>query len=52
VWVCFGIAAGGGVAALAIFVLGRGRLQAPDLERWQGEGEPAWDSPPLLDAVR
>ena len=25
------------------------RLQTPDLERWQEEGEPAWESPGLLE---
>jgi uncharacterized membrane protein required for colicin V production len=46
VWICFGIALGGFILAVVIFVLGRGRLQTPDLERWQ-QGEPAWQSQPL-----
>lgn len=51
-WVCFGLAAGGGLLALYVLVLGRARLQRPDLERWQGGEEPAWDSPPLAAGIR
>ena len=46
-WICLAIAAAGGGAAAILFVLGGGRLQAPDLQRWTAEGEPAWTSPPL-----
>ncbi|MBV8991526.1 MAG: hypothetical protein JO372_23440, partial [Solirubrobacterales bacterium] len=52
VWVCFGIAAGGGLFAAYLFVLGRARLQRPDLERWQGGEDPAWESPPLAAGIR
>jgi MFS family permease len=48
VWACLGLAVGGGLLALAIFVLGRPRLQVPDLARWEEQDEPAWESPPLL----
>jgi hypothetical protein len=34
-----------------LFVLGGERLQAPDLETWT-DGEPAWDSTPLLSRLR
>ncbi len=51
IWICLTIAAGGALAALALFILGRGRLQVPDLDRWT-EGEPAWHSPPLLARLR
>lgn len=51
-WVCLGIAAGGGLFAAYLFVLGRGRLQRPDLERWKQDEEPAWESPPLLAGIR
>lgn len=51
-WVCFGIAAGGGILAAAIFALGRARLQAPDLQRWEHGEEPAIESPPLLAGAR
>jgi MFS family permease len=50
-WICLGVAATGFVAAVALFVLGGARLQPPDLDRWE-EGEIAWDTPPLLGAVR
>jgi hypothetical protein len=52
IWVCLGIAAGGGLFALYLLVLGRARLQRPDLERWERGEEPAWESPPLLAGIR
>jgi MFS family permease len=51
-WVCCAIAAGGGLFAIALFLLGRARLQRPDLEPWDSGDEPAWYSPPLLAGVR
>jgi len=51
IWICLGIAAGGAVAAVALYTLGGGRLHAPDLDRWTN-GEPAWESPPLLARLR
>jgi MFS family permease len=51
-WVCFGIAAAGGLLAAYLFILGRARLERPDLERWQSGEEPAWDSPPLAAGIR
>jgi hypothetical protein len=51
-WVCLGVAAGGGLLALCVFVLGRARLQRPDLERWEDGEEPAWESPPLAAGIR
>jgi MFS family permease len=50
-WVCGGVAALGGILALALFVLGRARLQPPDLDAWLGGDEPAIESPPLLAAL-
>ncbi len=52
IWVCFGIVAGGGLFAACLLILGRARLQAPDLERWEKGEEPAWESPPLLAGIR
>ena len=51
IWICLAIAAGGGLAALALLVAGGGRLQVPDLDRWSA-GETAWQSPPLLGRFR
>lgn len=51
VWICLGIATAGFVAAVTLNILGGGRLPVPDLERWT-EGEPAWESPPLLARLR
>ncbi len=52
VWICLAIAVAGGLAALAVFLLGAERLQAPDLETWDRDGEPAWESTPLLSRLR
>jgi hypothetical protein len=51
IWICLAIAVGGVLVALGIFVLGGGRLQAPDLDAWS-DGERAWESPPLLGRLR
>ena len=51
-WICFGLSAGGAVAFTCLYALGRVRPSAPAIERWMGGQEPAWDSPPLLAAVR
>ena len=51
IWICLGIAAAGGVAAVALYTLGGGGLPVPDLDAWTG-GEPAWESPPLLAWLR
>lgn len=51
-WVCVGIAAGAGAFATYLVILGRARLQRPDLERWNEGEEPAWDSPPLAAGIR
>jgi MFS family permease len=52
VWICLGLAGIGALLALAMFVAGGGRLQAPDLDRWQDEDEPAWETPPMLAELR
>jgi hypothetical protein len=51
IWICLGIAAAGGVAAVALYTLGGGRLPTPDLDAWTS-GEPAWESPPLAAPLR
>jgi hypothetical protein len=51
-WIGLGIAVVGAVIAALLYVLGRARVQAPDLDRFlAGEG-PGYSSPPLLAGVR
>jgi MFS family permease len=52
VWVCFAIAATGALISLYVFILGRGKLQVPDIAHWEETGEPAWYSPPLAAGIR
>jgi MFS family permease len=52
VWVCFAIVATGALVSLYVFILGRGKLQAPDIAHWEETGEPAWNSPPLFAGIR
>jgi nucleotide-binding universal stress UspA family protein/MFS family permease len=51
-WICFGLSAGGAIAGVLLYLLGRVRPPAPAVERWMGGQEPAWESPPLLAALR
>ncbi len=51
-WICFGLSAGGGAVFVLLYLLGRVRPSAPALEQWMGGQEPAWESPPLLAALR
>jgi MFS family permease len=51
-WIAFGLAVGGAVIGVLIYVLGRARPQAADLERFMGGDAPAWYSPPLLARIR
>jgi nucleotide-binding universal stress UspA family protein/MFS family permease len=51
-WICFGIAAGGAIAGVLLYLLGRVRPSAPALQSWMAGQEPAWYSPPLLAALR
>jgi hypothetical protein len=51
-WICFGVAVGGALLGIGLYALGRVRPPTPAFESWlAGEG-PAWDSPPLLAAIR
>ena len=52
VWLCFAIVCVGALVSLYIFILGRGRLQKPDIAHWEQTGEPAWYSPPLFAGIR
>ena len=51
-WICFGLAAGGALAGVLLYLLGGVRPPASALHRWMGGREPGWESPPLLAAVR
>jgi nucleotide-binding universal stress UspA family protein/MFS family permease len=51
-WICFGLAAGGAVVGVCLYVLGGVRPPKPALGQWMEGQEPAWYSPPLLAAVR
>ena len=51
-WICFGLAAGGAIVGICLYLLGRVRPPAPALDQWMGGQEPAWYSPPLLAAIR
>jgi nucleotide-binding universal stress UspA family protein/MFS family permease len=51
-WICFALAAGGAVAGVLLYQLAGLRPPRPALQRWMDTGEPAWESPPLLAAIR
>jgi MFS family permease len=51
-WIGFGLAITGALAAVALYALGRARAQAPDLDRFMNGEGPAWYSPPLLAGIR
>jgi hypothetical protein len=52
VWVVFGITLVGLVVALAIWTVGRARLQRPDIEAWLKGEEGAIESTPLGGPAR
>jgi MFS family permease len=51
-WVCFGLAVGGTLIGIGVYVAGGATPVAPSLDRFLGGGEPGWESPPLLAAIR
>jgi nucleotide-binding universal stress UspA family protein len=51
-WICFGLSAGGAVVGVLLYLLGGVRSAAPALTTWMDGHEPAWQSPPLLAALR
>jgi nucleotide-binding universal stress UspA family protein/MFS family permease len=51
-WICFGLAVGGALIGIGLYLLGRLRPPAPVIDRWMGGQEPAWYSPPLLAVLR
>jgi hypothetical protein len=51
-WVCFGLAVGGTLVGVLLYVLGGTVPPAPSLERFLSGGEPGWESPALLATIR
>jgi nucleotide-binding universal stress UspA family protein/MFS family permease len=51
-WICFGLAVGGALIGISLYLLGRVRPPAPAIDRWMGGQDPAWYSPPLLAVLR
>jgi MFS family permease len=51
-WIGFGLAVGGALIAVSLYVLGGARPQPPDLEQFIDGDAPAWYSPPLLAGIR
>jgi MFS family permease len=51
-WVCFGLAAGGAVVGVLLYLLGGVTPPTPSVQRFLGGQEPGWESPPLLAMVR
>jgi nucleotide-binding universal stress UspA family protein/MFS family permease len=51
-WICFALGAGGAIVGVGLYLLGGVRPPAPQLGEWMGGVAPAWESPPLLAAVR
>jgi hypothetical protein len=51
-WVCFGLAAGGAVIGVLLYLLGGAKPPAPSVQRFLGGIEPGWESPRLLATIR
>ena len=51
-WICFGLSAGGALLGISLYVLARLRPPTPAFDSWLAGKGPAWDSPPLLAAIR
>ncbi|AQT83176.1 MFS transporter [Mycolicibacterium litorale] len=51
-WIGFGLAVGGALFGVLIYLLSGARPQAPDLDRFLDGDFPAWYSPPLLARIR
>jgi MFS family permease len=52
IWVCLAIVVTGALVSLYVFILGRAKLQVPDIAHWEETGEPAWYSPPFAAGIR
>lgn len=51
-WIGFGLAVGGALFGVLVYLLSGARPQTPDLDRFLDGDFPAWYSPPLLARIR
>ncbi|HKV20532.1 MAG TPA: universal stress protein [Mycobacterium sp.] len=51
-WIGFGLAVGGAIFGVVVYLLSGARPQKPDLDEFLDGDSPAWYSPPLLARVR
>jgi hypothetical protein len=51
-WVGLGLALGGAVIGVVIYIVSGARPQAPDLDLFLSQTAPAWESPPLFARLR
>ncbi len=51
-WIGFGLAIGGAIFGVAVYLLSGARPQKPDLDEFLDGDSPAWYSPPLLARLR
>jgi hypothetical protein len=51
-WVGLGLALGGAIIGVVIYLVSGARPQAPDLDRFLSQAAPAWESPPLFAKLR
>jgi hypothetical protein len=51
-WVGLGLALGGAIIGVVIYIVSGARPQAPDLDLFLSQTAPAWESPPLFAKLR
>jgi hypothetical protein len=51
-WVGLGLALGGAIIGVVIYILSGARPQKPDLDLFLSGEDPAWESPPLFAKLR
>ncbi|WP_158166503.1 universal stress protein [Mycolicibacterium smegmatis] len=51
-WISLGLAIGGALFGVVVYLLSGARPQAPDIDRFLDGDDPAWYSPPLLARLR
>lgn len=50
-WICLVLSAAGFLGGFVIYWFGKGRLEVPELDRWQSGDQPAWESPLLFSRL-